>query len=75
MRADITYKGMDYENVELASIKQSIVSFRLYTYEPNYYEDIELLVSEGADVDFYETHAFVIVPRENVSKIFTYKSL
>ena len=69
MKATINYKGMDYENVELASIKQTIVSFRVYTNEPNYHESIERLVNDGADADFYNEYAFIIVLRENVTSI------
>lgn len=69
MKATINYKGVNYENVELGSIKQSIVSFRVYTNEPTYYKDLEQLVYDGADVDFYKEYAFIIVPRENVISI------
>ena len=69
MKATINYKGANYEDVELASIKQTIVSFRIGTNRPNYHESIERLVNDGADVDFYSQYAFVIVPRENVSSI------
>ena len=69
MKATINYKGANYENVELGSIKQTIVSFRIDTNKLNYYESIEQLVNDGADVDFYSQYAFVIVPRESVSSI------
>ena len=69
MKANINYKGVNYEDVELGSIKQTIVSFRIGTNKLNYYENIEQLVNDGADVDFYSQYAFVIVPRENVSSI------
>lgn len=69
MKANVNYKGVNYENVELGSIKQTIVSFRIDTNEPNYHESIEQLVNDGADVDFYSQYTFVIVPRENVTSI------
>lgn len=69
MKATINYKGANYENVELASIKQNIVSFRIGTNKLNYCESIEQLVNDGADVDFYSQYAFVIVPREDVLDI------
>lgn len=68
MKAIINYKGMDYA-VELVSIKQTIVAFRIYEKQLNYYTSIKQLVNDGADVDFYSQYAFVIVPRENVSSI------
>ena len=69
MRANVIYKGVRYDNVELGSIKQNIVSFRIYTYAPTYNEDIEQLVNDGADVDFYKEYAFVVVSRKDVSEI------
>ena len=69
MQATINYKGANYEDVELGSIKQTIVSFRIDTNRPNYHESIEQLVNDGADVDFYREYAFVIVSRKDVSEI------
>lgn len=70
MKANVIYRGIRYDNVELGSIKQNIVSFRIHTTEPTYNEDIEQLVRDGADVDFYKEYAFIVVLREQVTSIF-----
>lgn len=69
MKADINYKGVVYKNVELASIKEFVVSFRIYTNQHNHNEYVEQLISDGADVDFYNEYAFVVVSRNDVSEI------
>lgn len=69
MRTSVIYRGIRYDNVELGSIKQNIVSFRIHANEPTYNEDIEQLVRDGADVDFYKEYAFVVVSKKDVSEI------
>lgn len=69
MKANVIYKGVRYDNVELGSIKTTIVSFRMHTNEPTYNEDIEQLVNDGADVDFYNEYAFIVVSRKDISGI------
>lgn len=69
MKATINYKGMNYENVELASIREFVVAFRIYTNQPDYHETIEQLVNDGADVDFFSGYALVIVKRKDVTSI------
>ena len=69
MRTTINWKTYILEGVELAHVNELLVSFRIYANEPHYWEYLEILIENGADVSLHVREAYVIVKREDVKTI------
>lgn len=77
MRANVTYKGIIYYNVEMSNVTEQIVAFRIYNNDDKQAEYVEQFLNDDkASVSFYSDYAFIMVNREHVTEIICgYKSL